>query len=142
MQPSNYSITNALFCDDYRVEQSGKGIIVGLYQNSAAFDEYPAKFRFVVLMVGTATGDFEVSIKVRFEPDSVSENVEIEKNARAEIHKEIDGEPIRLFMPMPALEFNLSGPGEISVWIRTKKKRARWNKIGHLDILTSDEIEE
>jgi hypothetical protein len=132
-QPS-FKFYQALYCDDYRVEVTGKGFVIGLLSNVIFFSEFPITFEFTVCLVGEAKDDFSIEVRTQFIPEHDGKPITIGAEAGGKINELHGRDSVAIFLPLRKNKIRVDCEGVLITEVRTNKKGARWKKIGQLDI--------
>lgn len=127
--------TNAIICDDFRREENGKGIAIGIYRNTLTIAEFPREFDFRILLIGRTTETCRAQVKVKFEPFDGSKKAELTFEAGIDIKKtEDDSEPLDILLPAERPIINFPSEGKLSVLTRNEGAR-KWIEICRLEVI-------
>lgn len=133
MSTSRSTIDYALFCDDYRTEQNGKGLVVGLYGNKILFDSFPAAFGFCVCLIGRATRNFSFDFEVQFIPSDGTEPIVKSGSLGGALEVPSNSDPVTLFAPIKIGPIRLNTEGRLIVSIKSKRAK-NWKKLNNVDV--------
>jgi hypothetical protein len=125
---SDFSISCALICDDYRVENNGKGLIIGAYGNKIGFVKKPDVFTFCICLLGMAERAFDVEIRAEFIPDGGSQKSEWKVSANVGRGDPASDGPFSLFIPIKGITLPMSGAGKLLIKVRAKGEK-RWKQV-------------
>lgn len=135
MPRSKFRIDQALFCDDFRIERNGKGLIIGLYGNSIVFEKLPVRFNYFVCFVGSVSEAFKAEARIEFiAPDGeVLAVTDVEFGAAKAVS---DGpEEVSLLLPLRCPPMDIHSAGKLVVKVRPES--GRWKKIAEIDVRTN-----
>jgi hypothetical protein len=129
----DFTISVALICDDYRREDNGKGLLVGLYGPKIGFIKKPETFSFCICLFGKARKTFSLEIKAEFIPDTEGQKSEVLIGADiGRIDPDTDA-PSPLFVATKGVTLALNGEGKLLVKIRGKGAK-RWKTISETKV--------
>jgi hypothetical protein len=118
----------ALVCDDSRIEDNGKHIIIGVYSNNVAVEHFPATIGLTLwfqMLVGKAGEiDFEVRARDAFDRKKLFSAFEGKMNIN---QKE---EPITMKTP----QFLIQTEEPVKIVFEMRESGKRWSKIIEIPI--------
>jgi hypothetical protein len=127
-----FKIAAVVLCDDIRLEQNNKHILIGVYNGTIVIPNFPAVFPVCwwIQVFSTETGSFELDIQlVKDQGDTL---------LRARIGYEIltnDWASISL----PRVQLQIQGPGKLKLQMK-KKAESDWITIQDLEIKQGDVV--
>lgn len=105
------TIANALICDDVRVEQTGKHILIGVYSGDIGVPSFPANvaFNFWLQTRQDLPGKLELEFTIKDDADVVF----AQGTAEAEVSKDLPG-----VMVLGPIGIQVQRPSRISLMMR------------------------
>ncbi|MDX5331254.1 MAG: hypothetical protein LPK04_08695 [Caulobacteraceae bacterium] len=108
-------ILGAMFCDDVRIENNGKVILIGLYTGHMTVPQFPYSGRIFSLLILDEPLPLVCTLRVRVKGGSGA--------VFAEGEFEIETEAVTpvaqtLLYPMPPAIVSLSSPDTIELWVK------------------------
>src|SRR3989338_7977746 len=115
MPTSNFRVDHAIICDDFRVENTGKGLMIGIYGNELSFPQPGALFTFFACLLGQAKGPFSINVQIDF----VATN-KIHSNSMTAVIDLLYASPekdkwVDFLLPVGAKPMPINGAGRIVV---------------------------
>jgi len=111
------TIDSVLVCDDVRMENNGKAIIIGVYTGTINPLRFPATLRFALWMIGRVEGrgEFRLEARIRFVPDNAeAEPKTVTVVVEGEVAEHAQNQDVQLGVTTdPPIE--LTGPGRLIV---------------------------
>lgn len=125
----NPKINDLFFCDDFRKEDNGKGMAIGIYNKVMAFPGDAEYFPFVTCLLVTIDGG-QHTLRIKFETSS-QEGVVID-TAKAEIKLLGDGSEGQLnsiLVPIFVRPMKITGANKVSVKSGSSEGK-NWKTVG------------
>lgn len=124
----DFSINSALICDDFRVEDNGKGMVIGIYGQRIGFVRKPDSFTFCLCLIGRAEKAFGLEVKAEFVPEEGGQAAEFQLGAEIERKDPGSDQRFSLFIPVKSITLPVNRDGRILVKTRAKGSK-RWNLV-------------
>jgi hypothetical protein len=120
MSSVRLTIDSVLVCDDVRMENNGKAIIIGVYSGTINPLRFPTTLRLVLWMIGRVEGrgEFRLEVRIRFVPDGTeTEQKTVTVVVEGEVTEQTQNQDVQLGVTAdPPIEF--TGPGRLIVAAR------------------------
>ncbi len=70
MSTINGTVKSVIICDDVRIENNGKAILIGIYTGTISLQSFPSTLRLAFWLLGEVHGEGKIdfSVKVSFKP--------------------------------------------------------------------------
>ena len=130
----------ALICDDIRVEDNHKSIIIGVYTGDIQVNSFPCSLAlccWVSIEMERHPEPVEIEVKLRIEFEDGSDPFETSSIITIDLIKEdvgVKGGTIELPLRIKNVAFDLSGAGSMHLYLR--KKGGRWSKLLRKEIIS------
>jgi len=127
-----FTVAAVVLCDDIRLEQNNKHILIGVYNGTIVVQNFPAVFPVCWWMqvLSNETGSFELDIQlVKDQRDTL-----LRASIGYEIHTK-DWASISL----PRIPLQIHGPGKLQLQMK-KKAESDWTTVQELEIKQGDVV--
>jgi hypothetical protein len=121
-----FKVTTVVACDDIRMEQNNKAILIGVYNGTMVVPGFPSDILLAwwIQIRAEELGKHELEVRVLKDGNSTL--------LRASIAIEINA-PGWSTLPLPRAPIQLQGPGHLELEMRIKDG-GKWDVISELDI--------
>lgn len=118
-------IRNAIVCDQVRTENTGKHIIIGVYQSDILFNQFPAKTTLAMWLqfMTDELGEYEIEYRITIDGKTMGM-----AHGKLEI---LSNDKIQTVL-LPQIGLQIDGEGLLVFQIREKKKR--WKTLAELQV--------
>ena len=134
----NFKINSAIVCDDFRTENTGKLLLIGIYPNTIQFKNLPITYPLSVCLLGTADGnDFSVILRIEF----IAENKENSRHYDHTLDVKSANESKKkkwtdVILPIKTIPVEFNSEGILIVKVKSKSGKI-WKELANKSILIS-----
>jgi hypothetical protein len=127
-----FKVSAVILCDDIRLEQNNKHILIGVYNGTIVVQDFPAEFPVCwwIQTLTNQTGKFEFDIRLIKDEKDTLLRVQVE----FEIHTKGWAAMI-----LPKVQLQLHGPGNLQLQMKTKSE-SDWITIQESEVRQGDII--